>query len=473
MASDFTNFCCRSGGSNLNAGTRLGDNTEPGTAAALTYASGSWVNATGVFTVASGDPVADGVAVGDFASVYPDAATVTPYVGRVTARTTTTITVPSTNSSGTKPADGTTNTTLKIGGAWAGPNGTEAFPLGFIASACVKATSKHPRVNFKNDQNYDVTAVCTHNLQSATFRGYTSAYEDSGRATARGAASGAAHTIWTVSGANTSVENMIFTRNGDSSSASGLIASGGRQLIHNCVFHTLQGFGLNSNQTNLISECEAYSCNQSGTATQGGFSGASTIFHRCISHDNSASNSSGFVGSGTWIDCIAESNAQYGINQSANSCVLISGCDFYANGSSGVFSALGGAVIENSNFLDNGGYGISAGTTGCNIFVANCGFGSGTMENTSGTINTGTFTIVETGSITYAADTAPWVDAANGDFRINLAAAKGEGRGVFTQTAASYAGTVAYPDVGAGQTDAGAASGGAIYHGAMAGGLLH
>lgn len=45
----------------------------------------------------------------------------------------------------------------------------------------------------------------------------------------------------------------------------------------------------------------------------------------------------------------------------------------------------------------------------------------------------------------------PWIDPANGDFRINLAAAKGTGRGNFTETQASYTGTVAYPDIGAGQ----------------------
>ena len=37
----------------------------------------------------------------------------------------------------------------------------------------------------------------------------------------------------------------------------------------------------------------------------------------------------------------------------------------------------------------------------------------------------------------------------NGDFRINLTAAKGTGRGTYMQTAASYTGTVGYPDVGA------------------------
>src|SRR4051812_30524080 len=120
----FTEFACRSGGSNLNAGTRTGSSTVPGTSADFTYASGTWVSATGVFTVASGNPSSDGVAVGDFASVYADGASVTTLVGRVTARTTTTITVSTSALSGTT-TDGTSNRTLKIGGAWKGPNAAE------------------------------------------------------------------------------------------------------------------------------------------------------------------------------------------------------------------------------------------------------------------------------------------------------------------------------------------------------------
>ena len=99
----YTEFCCRSGGSNLNAGTRLGDSTEPGTSASLTYANGTWVASTGVFSIAIGNPVTDGVAVGDFASVYANGSTVTGFVGRVTARDTTTITVSLTAKSGTPP----------------------------------------------------------------------------------------------------------------------------------------------------------------------------------------------------------------------------------------------------------------------------------------------------------------------------------------------------------------------------------
>ncbi len=59
---------------------------------------------------------------------------------------------------------------------------------------------------------------------------------------------------------------------------------------------------------------------------------------------------------------------------------------------------------------------------------------------------------MESGSITYAADVTPWVDPANGDFRITLAAAKSAGRGSFTQTQSSYTGTIGYPDIGAAQS---------------------
>lgn len=53
----FKEFYCNSSGSNLNAGDGTG-------AATATYAAGTFVRSTGVFTVASGNPVTDGVAVG-------------------------------------------------------------------------------------------------------------------------------------------------------------------------------------------------------------------------------------------------------------------------------------------------------------------------------------------------------------------------------------------------------------------------
>src|SRR5690606_30077270 len=114
----FTEFYIQSTGSDLNAGSTTAD------AASLTYAGGTFVRATGVFTVASGDPVADGVVVGDWVSIYTTAgATTTKYVAQVTARDATTITTSTTAKYGanTNVSESAGATTLKVGGAHASP----------------------------------------------------------------------------------------------------------------------------------------------------------------------------------------------------------------------------------------------------------------------------------------------------------------------------------------------------------------
>src|SRR3990167_7616154 len=245
----FTNFCFRSGFSNLNAGTLTGNTTEPGTAASFTYASGNWVQATGVFTVASGDPASDGVAVGDFASVYADGSTVTGFVGRITARDATTITVSSTAISGTKPTDGTGDRTLKVGGAWLGPNAASGFPFNFIAEACTNAADNPVRVNFKNDATYSITAAMTHTLIGPTFfQGYTTAYGDLGRATIDGGTAGASYVLLTFSGSGTAMcfgLDLIFQNNGATGSANGVNwGNDTRAFPQRCVFSNVRGAGL-------------------------------------------------------------------------------------------------------------------------------------------------------------------------------------------------------------------------------------
>lgn len=460
----FTEFCCRSGGSNLNAGTRTGDSTEPGTAADLTYASGDWVQATGVFTVASGDPDADGVAVGDFASVYADGSTVTGYVGRVTARTTTTITVSSSVLMGAKPSDGTGNRTLKIGGAWAGPSGAVDFPFGVVAATAKNLSGNPVRTNLKNDQQYDITAVLTHSLQNTRFEGYGSAYGDGGRAVIDGGTAGASYSLLTsASVAGIEFAYLTFQNNGASGSADGVTSTGTVAFqFFRCVFHDLRGSGLvlRGGGSTAI-ECEAYNCNQSNTAGKYGINASGTTLLRCISHDNPGSNSSGIdVTGGRAIDCIAHRNGSTGISgHLGNGVSLLRNCDAYDNGGSGIVLAASGSnhgivYCENCNALKNGLYGFDATNTAPGtVFLHNCGVGSGTQANTSGGINSAAAAkaLVESDTVAYAAGVTPWVDPDNGDFRINLAAAKNAGRGAFTQTAASYAGTVGYPDIGAAQ----------------------
>lgn len=145
-------------------------------------------------------------------------------------------------------------------------------------------------------------------------------------------------------------------------------------------------------------------------------------------------------------------------------------CDAYNNGSHGASCDANGIYVENSNFVKNGGLGISI-AAGSNGTVQNNGFGSGTAANTSGQVSTGaTIAVDNLTPVTYAADVLPWVDAPNGDFRVSLAAAKGTGRGTFTQTAASYSGTVGYPDIGAAQSQASGSGGIPIARG-MHGGM--
>lgn len=458
----FTEFCCRSGGSNLNAGTRLGDSTEPGTAAALTYASGSWVQSTGVFTVASGDPVADGVAVGDFASVYANGSTTTGFVGRVTARTTTTITVSLTAKAGTAPTDGTNDRTLKIGGAWQGPNGADGFPFNFTAAALTNAAGNVPRVNIKNDQTYNITANMTGVTGPHVHQGYTSTYGDGGKATIDGGTSGAAYILFTSNGGNTSVGDIIWKNNGATSTA---VLVNNLPLAFRCVFADSRGSGFGGS---IAYQCEAYNCNLGNGVAGSGFTGVQCFY--CISHDNPGSNTRGYTGGQGCFNCIADTNGQHGFAVGA-----MVNCDSYNNGGDGAAPSNTNGSILNCNFVKNGGYGINVGVSWRGI-ISNNGFGAGTQANTSGQINAvaADASVNFNDNITYPVDVTPWVDPADGDFRVNLAQAKGTGRGAFLQTQSGYGdpnATLGFPDIGAAQHQETAGGGGGIRlagHGGLA-----
>lgn len=463
----FTEFCCRSGGSNLNAGTRTGSSTVPGVAADLTYAGGSYVQSTRVFTVASGDPVADGVAVNDYVAL-DTGGTTAAYIARVTARTTTTITLNSTGL-GTNPVNGTY--TLRVGGAWQGPSGSEDWPFDLNIASLVNASNHSVRINLRNDAPFSITASILPATNRATVKGFTTAYGDGGRAVIDGGTTGASFNLLNFS--NTGrwiVEDIEFRNNGDTGSADGILMSTGgsatNNIFRNCVVHDVRGSGwgaTSGGSANALEECEAYNCNQSNTASKAGFqlSGVYKTVRRCVSHDNAGSNTAGFsISGGTAIGCIADSNGGDGFLLAGQVAVTFFGCDAYNNGGDGLKSPdPGGGItsvdVENCNFVKNGGLGVRVGTSNpgnTQLTLRNCGFGSGTAANTSGDHNVpDSMPASVTGTVTYAADVTPWVDPANGDFRITLAAAKGAGRGTYTQTAASYSGTVGYPDIGAAQ----------------------
>lgn len=445
----FSEFYCQTTGSNLNAGSTTAD-----AAVYTSPANGGWNSGTGVFTPVSGNPSAT-VSVGDFASVYLDAAVATGFVGRVTAVNTTTITVSITSKSGTIPTTAGTGLTCKTGGAWKGPNAAEAFPFAFITNALTDSSTHRPRVNMKGGTTYSITAALTHANSMIRFEGYTSAVGDGGRATIDGSTNAIA--LLTVSGGGCSLAHLILSNNGTTGTNAGLTLSSAPILVTDIVVHNIRGAGINATTNGIVlEECEAYLCNTSNTASSGGFttSVVATYFN-CISHDNAGANNNGFYNSGwaAYINCIADTNGLHGWLVAATNSTMTN-CDAYNNGGDGLRGATSSQPINarNCNFIKNGGWGVNSSVTDQIGSIRNCGFGSGTQANTSGTVTApANNEILELGSVTYASGVTPWVDPANGDFRINLATAKGTGRGTFTQTQASYAGTIGYSDIGAAQ----------------------
>jgi hypothetical protein len=447
----YTEFTVRSGGSNLYAGT-LDGSAEAATTPLVTYTNGGWNSGTGVFTPASGDPSAAGVAVGNFVSVYADGASAPAvFVGRVTAVSSTTITVSTTAKSGTAPTTSATGRTLVVGGAWAGPSGTSGFPLTFVAGTLTDSSGNVPRVNYKNDQTYSLTAAVTSSVVGPVYhQGYTSTFGDLGRATVDGGTSGSGYTPVTLSGSYIYLKDFILQNNGNSSNTTWLAVSGVACLFERVTVCNCRGSGVNATGSQAVFiECEAYACNASNASSRGGFrAGADqTTFLRCVARDNTGSNGIGFLvsatGGATCVDCVADTNGSHGFSYAFGNGGAFAGCSSYGNGGAGLSVSVAATVLaESCVFANNTTYGIvvSAGY----VRALNCAFRSNTSGETSGIVDA-------TGSVTLTA--APFTDAANRDFSLNNtagggAACRGTGRGTFPPSDP----TVGYPDIGAAQS---------------------
>ena len=436
-------------------GGRLNSGSEPSTSPAYSATNGGWNSGTGVFTPTSGDPSAT-VTVGDFASVFLDGATTPVFISRVTAVDAVSVTVSTTAKGGTAPTTAGTGMSINVGGAWLGPNGAVGFPFNFATGAMTNASGDYMRVNLKNSATYNITAAMTHTLGGPViFQGYTTTPGDLGKATIDGGTSGASYAMLALSSNGidrTCLADLIFQNNGATGSAAGLTgASDPRTTLLRVVVNNVLGDGFNTPGQAI--ECEAYACNKNNSSNSGGFvitSGSLARLIRCISHDNTGSNSNGFYdqgGNGILIDCIADTNGLHGLLCNNTNRMTVLGCDFYNNGGSGIHSVSGAMNfhISNSNFVSNGAYGVNVASGSAVICLL---LNNGYHNNTTAPTNR-LGAAVEVGAVTLGG--VPYVDAPNGDFRINLAAAKGAGRGAFTQTAVSYAGTVGYPDIGAAQ----------------------
>lgn len=449
-------YCDSTTGSNLNAGFPIGG-IYPITSIGGAYLRGGGAGGTDRFTAGSGTPFSN-ISNDDAVSIYLDAASApTTFIGRITAHTNTTLDISLTAIAGTRFATTGSGVTAKVGGAWLGPTGTSGFPFNFVTNTLTNINGDIPRINLKGTSN--VTSAITHSLTGPiVFQGMTTNPDDGGRWILDGGISGVSYTVLTISGTNVELRDTIIRNNGATGQAGIFVSSGTSCLLERIITNSCRGGGITAtgNYGQLV-ECEAYACNQANASGGSGIRIAnSSTCLRCISHDNVGSNSIGFIlsNASTAIACIADTNGLDGFNcNTAGFTVVVKNCDCYNNGGAGVKlinNVNNLLIVENCNLIKNGTYGVINSGSSSLVRLSNCGFGAGSQANLSGPTS-GVMDV--SNSITYADDITPWIDPVNGDFRLNLATAKGTGRGTFTQTASGYAGTVAYPDVGAVQSN--------------------
>ena len=452
----FTEFYCNpSTGSNVNAGSTEGSPIVTGDA-------DDWVSSTGVYTFGNATDLS-GVSAGMFAAVRVDGATTAALVGRITNVNdgADTVTISTTAKSGSL-ADQNDTASIAIGGAWKGPNGSDGFPLNFVTFALQNANSEVPRINLKNNATYAITAQITPSGNGPIFvQGYTTTAGDLGRATIDGGTTGASYSLVKNSGSTTQWRyvDLIFQNNGATGTAIGLDFSSsayGSSFVR-CKIAGIRGTGIHvGSGVALLLECEVTDCGKANSFGCNGVQvGSATTIVRCYIHDNTAVQAIGVYALGQTIivDSIIAKSGSMGI-YARNGSLYMNGCDVYQNGSEGLGSYYDGdnyVAIENCNFLKNSGWGIDLEQgTKCGGHIFNCAFGSGSQANASGTISAMTNKSFDvSGTFTYASGVTPWVDPANGDFRINLPAAKAAGRGVFPPGATN---TVGFPDIGAAQS---------------------
>jgi hypothetical protein len=432
------------------ANPSIGTNTHSGSTTnqvpAYQAVNGGWNSGTGVFTPASGDPSAS-VAVGDWASVYTDGATVTPFVGRVTGVNATTITISTAIKGGTAPGTAGSGISCTVGGAWAGPRGASSFPFGVVAATMTNTPNSTPRVNFRKSTNY-VFNVPLDASQAGpiVWEGYDDVPGDI--ADTLGATpvkfychTNGAFTLYTgltLSGNNNQVIGLWLDWGGrgtGGTATNGLIILRGtgsflKRVRATSAWRTgIQSIGGGT----ILEDCEAYSCNADDASDFGGFrfeNGA--LAYGCLSYSNNfGTDSEGFVvvnaSAGEYYHfsrCIAWRNGKNGFSLLGNSQATIEHSIIMSNAADGVrinSDADNNIRLRNNIIMGNGGFGLNAATVTAAFWLS--GDRNAFKDNASG--NFATFYNQEqfTRSITLTAD--PFLNAAAGSFGLNSTAGGG------------------------------------------------
>lgn len=486
----FTEFYCdASTGNNLNAGS------DTNGTATYTSTNGNWNGSTSFTPTDGTNPVSAGVTVGQFASVYLDAASApTAFIARITAVTNANngaITVSATAQAGTRPSSSATGRTIKVGGVWKGPTGTSGFPfvlttgIGSLGAA-TNSSNDTVRVNFKNNATYSITSAVSGTAQgavSAVFQGYSTNPGDGGRATLDG---GGNNIQILATGQGQQLVDFVISNVGVTTGTSTGLTLGAFNTAFRVIVHDVRGTGITAGQGSVVIECEVYAFNKSNTAGLQGINLSSIgAAIRNYIHHGTGSNCEGLTtASGTTSSVIKDNvfdtlgGNGVVINSSASSSfvyTLIANNDFYNNTGSGIkVAATAGQYfihVENNNFIKNGAYAINGGATFTRLlgYMFNNGYGSGTQANSSGNYHTTGSLVLDdaTGTntaVTYAANQTPYNAPTTGDFKLIDASAISAGRGAFTQTDGTNTGSIGYPDIGAVQALVTAGGGGKSSH---------
>lgn len=432
----FTEFYSISGGtgaSNLNAGS--------GTGAADVGATTVTVSGTNV-AASSGTPFS-GCSAGEWVSVYTVATdSVAQAIGRITAVNNAGADVDVAAWVGGTPSG---IDTARVGGAWEAPAAGEGFPMDFMTNAMKDSSGNMPRLNMKGAASIS-TGITISNTGPMAFEGYGSTAGDRAARAVIDAGDNAI-TILTVSGTHNIISGLQIQNNDASGTGYGVALSGEKSIIENCLIQNTGGNGLHLTGNYVaVKECEFSACCKN-TGNYGSLyvSSFGVFIQRCYFHDSTAAAHIYTAGATTRIEnCVFDTCTYDGLTALGG--VSVVNCDFYAcrDGIRMDNSSAYGMNIENCNFIHNTGYGINGTGSGARFgYINSCRYGAGTMANTSGNTN-GLKNIVEIGCASYADDASPWNDAANGDFTLTLAAARGTGRGTFA------GGTItSKPDIGA------------------------
>lgn len=452
----FTEFYMQPTGSNLNAGSTNADT------AAFTYASGNWVQSTGVFTLASGNPQSDGVQVGDWASVYADGSSDTVFVGKVSAVDSTTITVGITDATkiGSVPSNGTGNRTLKIGGAWADFDGLLASAvLGTVSTLDFAWRLNIKAATYTTGGSSRLWRVAGNGVP-VEVRGYKTSLGDMDDKPAVDLVAGTDIPLisstgggrWTFTAAYVTVRNLSFLTTATSNPTVTINTFG--SLLLNCKIENQTAHASAAALSTGAAFFGAVSCWCKATAT------ASRVVHltagtvlfgvyaqggqACYEHNSSSAISRIF-------NCIAIDAVNDGFLNTNNTATIV-GCTIHNCGRDGIRLVHSGAalVLVNCIFSECVGVGVNnvnATNTANFVRVNNLFYDCGTDEDGFG----------DAASIWPVSDSnSPFVDAGAGDFTptSDSAAIAAAAPGLFLGTALR-----SYLDIGAVQHQGGGGGG--------------